>query len=100
MNEQAPKRRGRKPLGDEYAGVKPTMLQLPRVMMEAIDLKAQYDRTSKSEVVRNWLWMALRLTASTDRRYFELLKNNAIDISPVNLKPRQEIYADDPTELV
>lgn len=100
MEQETPKRRGRKPLGDEYAGVKPTMFLLPRAMTEAIDLKAQYDRTTKTEVVRNWLWMALRLTASTDRRYRELLKNNAIDIAPVNLKPRAEIYADDPTELV
>lgn len=73
---------------------------LPRVMLDAIDLKAQYDRCSKTDAVRNLLWAALRLSASTDARFRQLLGNNAIDISPVNLKPRKDKNESDPSDLV
>lgn len=95
-------KRGRKKLGEEYDAVKQIAVNLPRVMMEAVDLRAQYDRTSRQETFRSMLWTAIRLSASTDRRYAELLKNNSIDVSPVNLKPNKDIYSDgiNPTDLV
>ena len=73
---------------------------LPRTMLDALDLKAQYDRCTKTDAVRNLLWVALRLSASTDRRFAKLLENNAIDISPVNLRPRKDSNKEDPTDLV
>ena len=96
------RRRGRKPLGEEYKGVIPMQVNLPRVLLEAVDLRAQYDRCSRPDVVREMLWKALRITALTDTQYYKLLKNNGIDISPVNLKPSRDIYTDDtdPSQLV
>ena len=73
---------------------------LPRTMLDALDLKAQYDRSSKADAVRSLLWTALRLSASTDARFRQLLGNNGIDISPVNLKPRRNANDNDPTDLV
>lgn len=93
-------KRGRPPLPEEYEGVSKYLLVLPRPLMEAIDLKAQYDRCSKAEVMRPILWYGIRLAAATDRRFMELLTKNGIDVAPVNLKPRKEIYKDDPSDLV
>lgn len=73
---------------------------LPRTMLDALDLKAQYDRSSKTDAVRSLLWTALRLSASTDARFRQLLGNNGIDISPVSLKPRRNANDNDPTDLV
>ena len=96
------KRRGRPPLGDEYKGVISLQVALPRVLLEAVDLKSQYDRVSRPDVVREMLWKALRMTAMTDARFYTLLRNNGIDVSPVNLKPSKEIYTgdNDPSQLV
>lgn len=93
-------RAGRKPRGEEYAGVNPIQVQLPRTLTEALDLKAQYDRYSRSDAVRELLWKAIRMTAATDKRFAELLTRNGIDVAPVNLKPRKDIYKEDPSDLV
>lgn len=73
---------------------------MPRPILDAIDLRSQYDRSTKTDVVREWLWTALRLSTSTDSRFRQLLGNNGIDISPVNLRPKRESEGSDPTELI
>lgn len=62
---------------------------VPLVVLDAIDLIAQYDRVPRRETLRYILWAGIRSRTSADRRLTELLENNGIDVAPTDLVPRR-----------